>query len=180
VAGLAENKHCTRRHRFHDAPRINAAGRLGQARLAVELLTTENAERAVALADYLDELNKSRRTVERRMFKQARELVAANPEWESHETLVLAHHEWHAGVIGIVANRVAEQFQKPTVMIALQPQTEVGQGSCRTFGGFDLHAALTEFARFAVVRRHQAAAGLKIESGRIEDFREEFHAAARC
>ncbi len=180
VAGLGEKKLLESEDiGFGIGPRINAAGRLGQARLAVELLTTENSERAVALADYLDELNKNRRTVERRMFKQARELVTANPEWESHEVLVLAHHEWHPGVIGIVANRVAEQYQKPTVLIALQSQTDVGQGSCRTFGGFDLHAALTECAgHLKSFGGHQAAAGLKIESGKIEAFRDEFRQAA--
>ena len=66
---------------FSIAPRINAAGRLGQARLAVELLTTENVERAAALATYLDELNKNRRTVEQRIFKEAREQMAGRPEW---------------------------------------------------------------------------------------------------
>ena len=127
---------------FTIAPRINAAGRLGQARLAVELLTTANAERAVMLANYLEEQNKARQTVERRMLKQAKELVAAHPEWSGHAALVLEHHEWHAGVIGIVASRVAEHYQKPAVLIALSAPDQPGQGSARTFGRLDLHAGL--------------------------------------
>ena len=126
---------------FGLGPRINAAGRLGQARLAVELLTTENEERATKLAEYLDTLNDNRKTVERRILKQAKEMVAANPEWESHKTLVLAHHDWHPGVIGIVASRVSEEFGKPTVLIALRDDG-TGQGSGRSWAGFDLYSGL--------------------------------------
>jgi single-stranded-DNA-specific exonuclease len=163
---------------FGIAPRINAAGRLGQARLAVELLTTDNAARAEALAEYLDQLNNNRRTVERRMLKQAKEIVAANPEWERHGALVIANDEWHAGVIGIVANRVAEHYQKPTVLIALETQTLIGQGSGRTYGGFDLHSALAACASHLIAfGGHQAAAGMKIASEGIDAFREDF---CRC
>src|SRR5262245_45227218 len=165
---------------FKIAPRINAAGRLGQARLAVELLTTENPERAIMLAEYLEVQNKARQTVERRMFKQARELVAAHPEWADHAALVLEHHDWHAGVIGIVASRVAEQYQKPAILIARTEPDQPGQGSARTFGGFDLHAGLSACAAELVTfGGHQAAAGLRIRPERIDAFREAFcrHAA---
>ncbi|MFM8478595.1 MAG: single-stranded-DNA-specific exonuclease RecJ, partial [Planctomycetaceae bacterium] len=126
---------------FSIAPRINAAGRLGQARLAVELLTTDNPERATALAEYLNQLNENRKTVERRILRQAREQVEENPDWQDHKTLVLAHHEWHPGVIGVVASRVAEHFSKPAVLIALRDDG-TGQGSARSFAGFDLYSAL--------------------------------------
>ena len=164
---------------FAIAPRLNAAGRLGQARLAVELLTTSNRERAVQLALYLDELNKNRRTVERRILKQAREMVEENAEWEEHQTLVLAHPDWHPGVIGIVANRVAEHFEKPTVLIALEAATRTGQGSARSFAGFDLHAGFSSCAEHLMrFGGHQAAAGLRIEEDKIEDFRQAFAAYA--
>ena len=157
------------------APRINAAGRLGQARLAVELLTTESAERAGMLAAYLEEQNKARQTVERRMLKQAKELVAAHPEWADQAALVLEHHDWHAGVIGIVASRVAEQFQKPAVLIAIPRPDQPGQGSARTFGQLDLHASLTACAGdLLTYGGHRAAAGLRIASDRIAPFREAF------
>ena len=157
---------------FAIAPRLNAAGRLGQARLAVELLTTNSQDRASQLAAYLDELNKNRRTVERRMFKQAKEMVDENEEWNDHTTLVLAHQDWHPGVIGIVANRVAEQFEKPTVMIALDASSRTGQGSARSYAGFDLHAGFSSCSHHLIrYGGHQAAAGLKIEEDNIEDFR---------
>lgn len=160
---------------FTIAPRINAAGRLGQARLAVELLTTDNPERAAMLAVYLEEQNKARQTVERKILKQAKELVAANPEWGDHPALVLEHHEWHAGVIGIVASRVAELFQKPAILISRAAADQPGQGSARTFGRLDLHAALTCCASDLVTYGgHRAAAGLKIAGDRVAPFREAF------
>lgn len=160
---------------FGIAPRINAAGRLGQARLAVELLTTENTERAVALAAYLDQLNKNRRTVEQRIFKESKELMARRSEWHNASALVLADDGWHPGVIGIVANRVAEHFDKPAILIAINAQTGVGQGSGRTRGGVDLHVALTSCAAHLIsYGGHRAAAGLRISSERIDAFREDF------
>lgn len=158
---------------FTLAPRINAAGRLGQARLAVELLTTENADRAAMLATYLEEQNKARQTVERRMFKQAKELIAAHPEWTNLPALVLEHHDWHAGVIGIVASRIVEHFQKPAVMIALSGPDQPGQGSARTFGNIDLHAALAASSEHLITYGgHRAAAGLRVSPERIPAFRE--------
>ncbi len=162
---------------FSLAPRINAVGRLGQARLAVELLTTENPARALELAKYLDELNKQRQSVERKILKQAREMVEAHPEWQDHGSLVLCDAEWHVGVVGIVASRVAEHFSKPTVMISLNPAEGFGQGSCRSFASFDLHAGLTACSHHLLkFGGHQYAAGLKIETTRIDAFREEFAA----
>jgi single-stranded-DNA-specific exonuclease len=109
IAGLKDKPTLTAEDiGFSLAPRINAAGRLGQARLAVELLTTENPQRAVQIAQHFDELNKTRQSVERKMFKQARELVDADPACTDHPALVLSHAEWHIGVVGIVAGRIAD------------------------------------------------------------------------
>jgi single-stranded-DNA-specific exonuclease len=160
---------------FGLAPRINAAGRLGQARLAVELLTTDNLERAAMLAAYLEEQNKARQTVERRMFKQARELVDEHPEWNEQPALVLDSSDWHAGVIGIVASRVAEHYRKPAVLIAVNHDEHTGQGSGRTFSSYDLHAGLVSCAEhLETYGGHQAAAGLRIAVDRIGPFREAF------
>lgn len=163
---------------FGVAPRVNAAGRLKQARLAVELLTTEKPDRATSLASYLDQLNKERQKVERKILKQAKEQVAENSEWTDHAGLVLASDEWHAGVIGIVANRVAEHFQRPTILIAMDRQQEVGQGSGRSFAGFDLYSAIKSCSDHLIgFGGHHAAAGLKIEPEKIDDFRDAFQAA---
>ena len=157
---------------FSLAPRINAAGRLGQARLAVELLTTESLERAIMLAQYLDELNKNRKTVERRIQKQARELVAENPEWQQHKTLVLAHHDWHPGVIGIVASRIAEEFEKPAVLISLKDDG-TGQGSARSYAGFNLYDGLAACQQFVLgFGGHQAAAGVRIQAAQVDALRQ--------
>ncbi len=160
---------------FNIAPRINAAGRLGQARLAVELLTTDNPERALQLAQYLDQLNKQRQQVERKILKRAKEIVEEHPEFAAAPGLVLADPEWHPGVIGIVANRVAEHFEKPTILIAVDQAKQVGQGSGRTYGHVDLHATIKPVSsQLLSFGGHQAAIGLKIYEDHIPAFREQF------
>jgi single-stranded-DNA-specific exonuclease len=160
---------------FAVAPRINAAGRLGQARLAVELLTTDKPDRAAMLAAHLDELNKSRRSVELKIFKEARELITSRSEWHDAPAVVLAADSWHPGVIGIVASRVVEQFSRPAILIAFNGQTPTGQGSGRSHGRFDLHAGLSACSSHLIsFGGHQAAAGLKISKDRIDAFRDDF------
>jgi len=157
-------------------PRLNAAGRLGQARLAVELLTTTNPHRAVTLAKYLDELNKKRKTVETRMLKRAKAMVAEHPEWEEQSVLVLAQQDWHPGVLGIVAGRIAEHFEKPTVLLSLSADSHLAQGSARSFAGCNLHEALAACADcLESFGGHPAAAGLKIDTAHIDTFRRELH-----
>jgi len=158
---------------FGLAPRINAAGRLGQARLAVELLTTDNRSRAAQLADYLDQLNQNRQSLERKIFKEAKEQIEANPEWEEAPSLVLASEDWHPGVIGIVASRLTDQFDKPAVVIAINPESGVGQGSGRSFGAFDLHSGLAACSDHLIgFGGHKAAAGLRIDASQLETFRD--------
>lgn len=176
IAGLHEHKEISAEDiAFGIAPRINAAGRLGQARLAVELLTTTNRQRAAQLADYLDQLNKDRQTVERKMAKQAREMVDEHPEWGNDPALVLAHPEWHPGVIGILASRMVDHFQRPAIMIAINPAEQQGQGSGRSFGGFDLHAGLTACSSHLTgYGGHRFAAGLRLPADKIDAFRADF------
>ena len=161
---------------FQIAPRLNAAGRLGQPQLAVELLVTDRPERAAELAQYIDGLNATRQTLERSIqlaaAKQAKELF--DPADDA--ALVLADRGWHPGVIGIVAGRLAERFHRPVVMISwdkagLRP----GIGSARSMPGFNLHAALAECGEFLLAHGgHAAAAGLKIEEGQLAGFRGAF------
>jgi len=103
---------------FQLAPRLNAAGRLGQPQLAVELLVTDRPDRALELAQYIDGLNSTRQTLERSIQlaagKQAKELFDPSED----AALVLADHDWHPGVIGIVAGRLAERFHRPVVLIS--------------------------------------------------------------
>jgi single-stranded-DNA-specific exonuclease len=174
IAGLKDKPTLTAEDiGFSLAPRINAAGRLGQARLAVELLTTDNPQRASQIAQHFDELNKTRQSVERKMFKQARELVDADAACVDQPALVLVHGDWHIGVVGIVAGRIAEHYARPAILIALDEQKQTGQGSGRTHGGFDLHAALTACgAHLERFGGHRAAAGLHIRKAAIDSFRQ--------
>lgn len=177
VANLHEQKELSAEDiGFGIGPRINAAGRLGQARLAVELLTTDNRQRAAQLADYLDQLNKDRQKVERKIYKLAKEQVEEHPEWlEASGGLVLAGEDWHPGVIGIVASRIAERFERPAIMIAMNAESGVGQGSGRAFNGYNLHAGLTACSQYLeAFGGHKAAAGLRISSDQLDAFREAF------
>ncbi len=175
VSGLEQNKQISAEDiGFSIAPRINAAGRLGQARLAVELLTTTNRQRAAQLADYLNQLNENRKSVERKMLKEAKALVEEHPEWHDSAALVLTHPEWHPGVIGILASRMAEAYTRPAIMIALNEE-RLGQGSARTVHGIDLHAAIGDCAEHLITYGgHKAAAGIRIHADRIDAFREAF------
>lgn len=161
---------------FMLGPRLNASGRLGQAQLAVELLTTQSAERAQALAEYIEELNNSRQSLERSIYLAANKQAKEQFDSSNNAALVLADRGWHAGVIGIIAGRLAEKYHRPVVMISID---ELGikpaAGSARSVPGFDLCRALSQCSEHLLSHGgHAAAAGLKIEPERIEAFREDF------
>lgn len=153
------------------APRINAAGRLGTARLAVELLTTLSPDRATTLADFLERQNQQRQTLERRILSEAR--VLAEQEGDA-AALILANAEWHPGLLGIVASRLADQFGRPVLMIALPPGQH-GQGSGRSVPGFKLHEALEACTEDLLTHGgHATAAGFRILPDLIPSFRTRF------
>jgi single-stranded-DNA-specific exonuclease len=162
---------------FKLAPRLNAAGRLGCARLVVELLTTTSPQRAADYARTLEDQNAKRQKIERDMVKAAREM--AERDYAESAALVLASQDWHGGVIGIVAGRLAEQFARPVLMIAVRPGENgglpVGHGSGRSVPGFALHEALKACADCLVSHGgHRAAAGFKVRADAIDAFREKF------
>ena len=162
---------------FALAPRLNAAGRLGQAQLAVELLTTADATRAAALAEYIDGLNQSRDTLQRSVYLAAHKQAKSDFDPESDPALVLAGVGWHAGVIGVVAGRLGEKYAKPVLILSLDSAGQAhAMGSGRS-GGTDvnLHEALAECEeRLVRFGGHRAAAGLTIEEREIEAFRGDF------
>lgn len=161
---------------FGVGPRLNAAGRLGQAQLGVELLTCQSEERAKALADYIEQLNKDRGSLDRKMLRSANQLIKDNFNPESEAALVLAHPDWHLGVIGIVAGRIAETHHRPTIMISTDSLgNRLGVGSCRTSCGVDLYRALEGCQEHLVkFGGHEGAAGLSIATENIDAFRECF------
>jgi single-stranded-DNA-specific exonuclease len=161
---------------FALAPRLNAAGRLGQAQLAVELITTNSPERATALAEYLNELNGSRQSLERSIYLAANKLAQDDHDVEGDAAFVLAQRGWHPGVIGIVAGRLVDKFHRPVVLVALDDLgVKPGIGSARSVPGFNLHEALAKCSQHLVSHGgHAAAAGLKIDESRLDDFRADF------
>jgi single-stranded-DNA-specific exonuclease len=179
AAGLAERRCLTAADiAYFLAPRLNAAGRLGCARLVVELLTTPSRERATFLARFLEGQNSKRQAIERRILDEAHEMLA-RADLSSGSALVLASKEWHAGVIGIVAGRLTEQFNRPTLLIALREESAVGQGSGRSIPGFRLHEALQACGDDLLGHGgHAAAVGFKIAASQVERFRERFCAYA--
>lgn len=161
---------------FSIGPRLNAAGRLGQAQLAVELLTTDSAERATALAEYIHELNSQRDSLERSIYLAANKQVKENFHPEHEPALVLNGRGWHPGVIGIVASRLVDKYHRPVVIIA---QDNLGiksaTGSGRSACGVNLHEAFAACTEHLVGHGgHAAAAGLRIEDDNIDGFREAF------
>jgi single-stranded-DNA-specific exonuclease len=177
LAGLAEKSALDAEDvAFRLAPRLNAAGRLGQAARGIELLTTADAARAVTLADYLHELNSQRESEERSIQLAATKQARERFDPEADAALVLADRGWHAGVIGIVAGRLAERFHRPVVMIAQDAhQGRPAIGSVRSVPGFDVHAALVACRDLLVTcGGHAAAAGLRIEDANIAAFRTAF------
>ncbi len=154
------------------APRINAAGRLGTARLAVELLTTRNQQRADILADYLERQNQERQLIERRILNEARDQAA---KYLHASAFVLASPDWHPGLLGIVASRLVDQYARPVLMIALREGQPHGQGSGRSVPGFKLHEALQACNADLVGHGgHATAAGFRILPEAIDQFRANF------
>lgn len=161
---------------FSIAPRLNAAGRLGQAQLAIELLTTDSQDRTTALAEYIHQLNESRGSLERSIQLAASKQIKEECDLERDRALVLAGRGWHPGVIGIVAGRLAEKHHRPVIMIALdETGLKPGVGSCRSASGLNLHEALGNCSeRLLGYGGHAAAAGLQIDEAQIEPFRQDF------
>jgi len=161
---------------FSIGPRLNASGRLGQAQLGVELLTCDSEERAESLAQYIDQLNKNRDSLDRKILKSAKKLIKENHEPENEAALVLAESDWHLGVIGIAAGRIANLFHRPTIMISTDSLgNRPGVGSCRSSCGVNLYEALTGCQEHLIkFGGHAAAAGLSIEPKNINAFREDF------
>ncbi|QDV22126.1 single-stranded-DNA-specific exonuclease RecJ [Aureliella helgolandensis] len=161
---------------FTLAPRLNAAGRLGQAQLGVELLITEDEARAEALANYIEELNENRNKLQRSIQLAASKQLKEIHSPEDDPAFVLAAPNWHPGIIGIVAGRLAEKYNKPVVIIALDNLgVKPAMGSARSPNGVNLHEALQQCQELLISGGgHAAAAGLKIEEANVAAFRSAF------
>jgi single-stranded-DNA-specific exonuclease len=161
---------------FNLGPRLNAAGRLGQAALGVELLATDDPKRAIELAAYLDQLNENRKTIERSINIAATKQIKESYDVDNDPAFVLAGHGWHAGVIGIVSGRLAEKYARPVILIALdQLAIKPGIGSARSGGTVNLHKTLQRCTQHLEKHGgHAAAAGLTIQEKNVAAFRSDF------
>jgi len=156
------------------APRINAAGRMGEIELAVELFLTQDPQRAEETAKALCDLNRNRQAVESEIYRQAVEMLPL----KTPDAIVLADESWHQGVVGIVASRIAEEYCCPTFLICLDG--DHGKASSRSYGGFNLFSALSSLSPLLEsYGGHELAAGFTIHRNRIAAFREQICALAR-
>ncbi|HXT15547.1 MAG TPA: single-stranded-DNA-specific exonuclease RecJ [Gemmatimonadaceae bacterium] len=176
AAGLEGKSLTAGRVGFILAPRLNAAGRLGSALRGVHLMLASSDHEANPIARELEELNARRQEIDRATLDRACSLVQ-ELDLSSTFGIVLAEQGWHAGVIGIVASRIVEEFGRPAVLIALEGAE--GKGSGRSISAFDLHAGLSEcrdlFVRFG---GHRSAAGVTIAADRVADFAKRFNDVA--
>jgi single-stranded-DNA-specific exonuclease len=178
VSGLAEREIRAGQVGFVLAPRLNAAGRVGDAADGLRLLLTDDPAEGERLALRLEGMNAERQALDQRILEEAVDQVERERDPARDAALVLASDSWHPGVVGIVASRVVERYGRPAFLIAFDG--DIGKGSGRSISRFDLHAALVRcgdlLERFG---GHHMAAGLTIRRERLEEFRERFAAVAR-
>ena len=176
-AGLSGKEISSVQIGFILAPRINAAGRMGEADKAAELLLCDDPEAAERMAKELCALNRERQNVEQEIYVQAEEMIGHMPT-RQRSALVLESSRWHQGVVGIVASRLSEKYSRPSFMIHLNGRT--GKGSCRSWGGFNLFAALESCKDLLLgFGGHELAAGFTIDRENIPAFRERMNEYAR-
>ncbi|MCM3632413.1 MULTISPECIES: single-stranded-DNA-specific exonuclease RecJ [Paenibacillus] len=170
---------------FGLAPRINAAGRLDHASIAVQLLTSMDKKKAEQIAAQLDALNKERQEIVEEM------VVEAEEQWQRKKQLALEHNEqepsvivvaqtgWNVGVIGIVASKLLERYYKPVLVFGIDGETKTAKGSARSIEGFDLHAALSECEELLLhYGGHQAAAGMTVAVEALEQLEQKLSGLA--
>ncbi|MGI8907291.1 MAG: single-stranded-DNA-specific exonuclease RecJ [Candidatus Sumerlaeaceae bacterium] len=156
---------------FQLAPRLNAAGRTDHAGVCVELLTTEDRTRAAEIAMQLDGFNQDRRNVESGIFEQCIRFVDENLDVQRDRVFVINGAGWHLGVVGIVASRIMDMYDRP--VIVLSEQHGAAKGSARSTKGFNIHAALTACGQYLTAfGGHPNAAGLQLDCAHIASFRE--------
>ena len=169
IAGYGENIDSTAIS-FGLAPRINACGRLGKAEIALQLLLTASPEEAKKIAEELNNFNRERQEVEKKIIHDAMEMIEKDKLYQD-DIIVVASENWHHGVIGIVSSKITETYYKPSILISIEDG--IGKGSGRSIDGFDLHGALTECAEYLdKFGGHEMAVGLSLGVDNIEKFKQ--------
>ncbi len=162
---------------FKLAPRLNAAGRMGSARQAVELLMTDSAERAGEIVEHLNRENGRRQRAQEKILEEACAMIEAEGGVKDRASIVLAREGWHPGVVGIVAARIVELYWRPAILLSVEGG--IGHGSARSIGPVHLFEALRCCSgRLISYGGHARAAGLRLAVGEIDSFRREFEQCA--
>ncbi|NLJ88850.1 MAG: single-stranded-DNA-specific exonuclease RecJ [Epulopiscium sp.] len=155
---------------FALGPRLNASGRIGDAKRGIELLITNDKEKAKMIADELNEENKNRQAMEQEIFNEAISLIEKEFDIKNTKVIVIAGEGWHQGVIGIVASKIVEKYYRPTILLTIEDG--IAKGSARSVEGFNIFEALCESSQFLTkFGGHEMAAGLTIAIENIKDFR---------
>ena len=162
---------------FLVAPRLNAAGRLGNVECAVELLTAKDYKTCLEIADGLCKKNKERQQIENKIYFEALEIIEKEHDFERDKIIVICGDDWHIGVVGIVASRITEKYGIPSVLICREEQ--MGVGSARSIKGFNINEAI-HTCNDILVRHggHELAAGLTLDFDKIEEFKRRINAFA--
>lgn len=164
---------------FRLGPRLNAAGRLATAEKALRLLLTNDEKEAAELATFLDAQNRERQAVERKICEEAEEKLKGTFEPERDAAIVLGSRDWHPGVLGIVASRLARKYHRPTILVAFD-SAGLGKGSGRSIEGLSLVEALDQCAtHLEKFGGHEMAAGLALREENFDAFAAAFRQAAR-
>ena len=155
---------------FGLAPRINAAGRIGDVNKALQLLITENKAEADEIATYLCAVNRERQLVENMIFEEAVNQIESTHDFDNDKVIVLVSEKWHLGVIGIVASKITERYKLPSILISIDG--DVGKGSGRSVKGFNINEAISACKNLLIkYGGHELAAGLTIDKDNVDAFR---------
>ncbi len=179
VAGVEGKTINTGHIGFTLAPRINAAGRIGTPHLGVELLTTDDPAQASKIASELNVLNEKRQSIEKEILEEAQQYISEHINLAEELVIVVRGEQWHTGIIGIVASRIAEQYYRPTVI--LNVEDGVAKGSARSVGKFSIFDAMSSCkALFSKFGGHEQAAGVSMPMENVDDFVKQVNDYARA
>ncbi len=176
---MAERKNITASSiGFGLAPRINAAGRIGDVNRALQLLITESKSEAEEIATYLCAVNRERQFIENKIFEQAVQQIESTHDFDNDKIIVLVSDSWHLGVIGIVASKLTERYKLPSILISVDG--DVGKGSGRSVKGFNINEAISACKDLLIkYGGHELAAGLTIDKNNVDAFRKAINEYAK-
>jgi len=176
-AGIENKKFNSTYVSFIIAPRLNAAGRMSNAEVSLKLLMSENSEEAQGFAKELEQFNRQRQKVESRILEEAEEIINREINFKEQKVIVIAKEDWHQGVLGIVASKLADRFYRPAIVISLNEA--LCKGSARSIKNFHLFDALVDCKELLdSFGGHAHAAGLLITKDNIDDFRKSINKLA--